>query len=202
MVKEKVTVPDYFYNVIIPQMPSYYSDYTVDFEGKPVVKCPIHGEDTPSLRYYEETNTFYCFGCRAGGDVINLHRLYSQVATGTMPDFDQAVMFLYKFFIQGKESENFNVIPDGGKTGGKLSKPTTLGKTGPKLVGNTNADKVKFGQFIKGIEDTLMIDKTIAEAKKKQMYSLIDNTELLISLDVLRVNDAIEAIKQEIRNRA
>ena len=182
-------------------MASYYSDYTVDFEGKPVVKCPIHGEDTPSLRYYEETNTFYCFGCRAGGDVINLHRLYSQVATGTLPDFDQAVTFLYKFFIQGKETTEFNSVPGSNKVKGRINKPTTLGKTGPKLVGNTNADKVKVGQFIKSLEDTLMVDKTITDNKKKQLYSMMDNTELLISLDVLRVDDAIDAIRQEIRSR-
>ena len=63
-VKRRVTIPSYFYNIIIPQRVDYYSDYTVDFDAKPVAKCPLHDEDTPSMRYYEETNTFYCFGCR------------------------------------------------------------------------------------------------------------------------------------------
>ncbi len=57
---KKVLIPKYFYEIIIPNMEGYYSDYTVDFESKPVVKCPLHGEDTPSLRWYEDTNTFYC----------------------------------------------------------------------------------------------------------------------------------------------
>lgn len=33
--------------------------------------CPFHDERTASLKIYESTNSFYCFGCHAGGDVIN-----------------------------------------------------------------------------------------------------------------------------------
>lgn len=34
--------------------------------------CPLHQEKTPSLYVYTKTNTFHCFGCGAGGDVIRL----------------------------------------------------------------------------------------------------------------------------------
>ena len=33
--------------------------------------CPMHKEDTPSLKIYPESNSYYCFGCGTGGDVIN-----------------------------------------------------------------------------------------------------------------------------------
>ena len=37
----------------------------------PVGLCPFHGEKTPSFTVYPETDSFYCFGCGAGGDVIS-----------------------------------------------------------------------------------------------------------------------------------
>lgn len=35
-----------------------------------VGRCPLHDERTASLHVYPQTNTFHCFGCGAGGDVI------------------------------------------------------------------------------------------------------------------------------------
>ena len=35
-----------------------------------VCNCPFHSEKTPSCTIFMETQSFYCFGCGAGGDVI------------------------------------------------------------------------------------------------------------------------------------
>ncbi|MCL2508065.1 MAG: DNA primase [Oscillospiraceae bacterium] len=36
--------------------------------------CPFHSEKTPSFTVYPDSNSFYCFGCGAGGDVITFVR--------------------------------------------------------------------------------------------------------------------------------
>src|SRR5215211_4248019 len=42
-----------------------------------VGRCPLpnHNERTPSFTVYTETNSWYCFGCLEGGDVVELYRL-------------------------------------------------------------------------------------------------------------------------------
>lgn len=50
--------------------------------------CPFHGEKTPSFTVYTENNSFYCFGCGAGGDVITFIRKIENL------DYLDAVRFL------------------------------------------------------------------------------------------------------------
>ncbi len=61
-------------------------------------RCPFHSERTPSCHFYPATNSFHCFGCHAGGDVVtftmmieNLEymdaiRFLAQRANMTMPE--------------------------------------------------------------------------------------------------------------------
>lgn len=35
------------------------------------IYCPFHDERTPSLKLYTSTNSYYCFGCNASGDIIS-----------------------------------------------------------------------------------------------------------------------------------
>lgn len=40
-----------------------------------MLKCPFHEDGEASLKVYAETNSFNCFGCEAGGDVIEFIQL-------------------------------------------------------------------------------------------------------------------------------
>ncbi|MEZ4479895.1 MAG: CHC2 zinc finger domain-containing protein [Dehalococcoidia bacterium] len=44
-----------------------------------VARCPFHEEQHPSLVVYPDTRSFYCFGCRASGDVIDFVRRVENV---------------------------------------------------------------------------------------------------------------------------
>ena len=50
--------------------------------------CPFHSEKTPSFTVFSKTNSFYCFGCGAGGDAISF------VMRAENLDYPSAVEFL------------------------------------------------------------------------------------------------------------
>ena len=53
-----------------------------------VCLCPFHSEKTASCHVYTDTQSFYCFGCGAGGDVITFIRLIENL------DYIESVKFL------------------------------------------------------------------------------------------------------------
>lgn len=50
--------------------------------------CPFHNEKTPSFVVYPDTQSFYCFGCGAGGDVITFIKRIQNI------DYVEAVKLL------------------------------------------------------------------------------------------------------------
>ena len=53
-----------------------------------VCSCPFHSEKTPSCTVFTDTQSFYCFGCGAGGDVITFTMKIENL------DFSEAVKLL------------------------------------------------------------------------------------------------------------
>ncbi len=50
--------------------------------------CPFHSEKTPSFTVYPDSQSFYCFGCGAGGDVVTFVRRVENL------DYVEAIRFL------------------------------------------------------------------------------------------------------------
>lgn len=50
--------------------------------------CPFHAEKTPSFTVSEEKEIFFCFGCRAGGDLITFVQQFEHL------EFREAIEFL------------------------------------------------------------------------------------------------------------
>lgn len=44
------------------------------------ILCPFHDEVTASCTVYPETNSFYCFGCHEGGDLVKFISLYEGIS--------------------------------------------------------------------------------------------------------------------------
>jgi hypothetical protein len=53
--------------------------------------CPFHNEKNPSFYVYPESNSFYCFGCQEGGNIINFIKKINNI------DFKEAVKLLNNY---------------------------------------------------------------------------------------------------------
>lgn len=57
-------------------MPEVVRRYGIEINRAGFCRCPFHNERTASMKIYAQS--FYCFGCGAGGDVIDFVRLYER----------------------------------------------------------------------------------------------------------------------------
>lgn len=179
-VESKVSIPMIFAAFIVPEIPDYYSLYPVNFEYKPVACCPLHDEDTPSFRYYEETNSFYCFGCGKGGSVVTLYRLFYNRMRDAHISAREAVDFLYKYFIEGKETAT---LPSAEKVEETKSNPV---------------DMIRFNKYRSDTEELISFDKSISLSTKEKMWKVFDDIDMLISKDLITADEAMEYTKNKI----
>jgi len=181
-----VTIPMYFYNIIIPQLGNYFDLYPVNFDVDPRACCPLHDEDTPSFRFYEDTSSFYCFGCRKGGNIINLHRYFAERMNGDMPSYEEAVSFLYDYFLKGKETESQFID----KAKQKVDKEQKL---------NTDTEIVRFNYYRYNLEQSITFDKTIKLEVKKQLWEELDHIDILLSKNLIKADDAEQYLKAKVK---
>ena len=67
------------------------------------INCPFHDEKTPSLRIYPDSNSFYCFGCNVGGDVIGFVMHLFHI------DFSQAIVRIDNDFNIGLPTRKLSI---------------------------------------------------------------------------------------------
>ena len=48
--------------------------------------CPFHSEKSPSFYVYPDTQSFYCFGCGAGGDAITFAKKINSILANSEGD--------------------------------------------------------------------------------------------------------------------
>lgn len=79
--------------------------YVGEFNGSKCC-CPIHGESTPSLHVYEDSDSYYCYGCGSGGDIIEF--IKDADATGFKESLNKACQILNiteEELMESKENE-------------------------------------------------------------------------------------------------
>ena len=179
---KKIPIPSYVYNIVIPQMAGYYNDYTVDFDSDPRCKCCLHDENTPSMRWYEETNTFFCWGCRKGGDIIKLHMEFTARMIGTMPSFKESVNFLYNYFILRKETAQ--VVIEKVEEQEKLSTVTEISR---------------YSNYKNRLYNQLIADDFLTEDKKDIIFRAINETEILVELNKVNATESMDYLKDIVR---
>ena len=68
--------------------------------------CPFHGDTRPSLIVYPATQSYYCFGCGAGGDVIDFVARLNKVG------FKHAVEMLCGTAVQSSNVSRFRCVSE------------------------------------------------------------------------------------------
>jgi len=68
-----------------------YTNFTPEGQGMRG-SCPLHSDSTPSLMVYPYTDSFYCYSCQWGGDVINFIETIEQLS------FPDAISFLSEHY--------------------------------------------------------------------------------------------------------
>jgi len=54
----------------VPLLELHSFQKLTQFGNRSKALCPLHKEKTPSFTVYHNNNSFYCYGCGKGGDVI------------------------------------------------------------------------------------------------------------------------------------
>lgn len=73
---------------MVERAKAYPFESLIEVNRNHMALCPFHGDKRPSMKYYPENNTLFCFGCQWRGDTIAF--VMQQHGMG----FSQAIKYL------------------------------------------------------------------------------------------------------------
>ena len=96
--------------------------------------CPFHSEKTPSFCVYVDTNSFYCFGCGLGGDVISFVMLMEKMQYKEAVEFlaNRVGMQISENFLGGEYS-NRKIIYEINRLAAKFYHNNLMGQDNPGI---------------------------------------------------------------------
>lgn len=184
-VKDNLTIQEYFDNVILEDdsMREYYDGATSITVGYGFNRCPFHKENEGSFKVYLESNSYYCFGCHAGGDIIQLHRQHMLINMGIPESFDTSIDYLYQLASDLRNGAKKPVVVVGG---GKQVK-----------IINDKSDLVKFSVKLNRLIGYVMRVEKDIEVKADKMYAINVCRDSVYG-QVVEAKEAIEELEKVI----
>ena len=162
-----------------------FIDSSVDLYIKNKTICPLHDEDTPSFTYFPNTDSYYCFGCKSGGNIVTFHTALMKIEDKSYNNV-KAVLFLAKHY-NIKIPNIFSIEPEV-----DLEK----GFFGRKKIDLEVDNKLSLVKIDKILEDKIkaLEDKDVNKAlelmsKKDSIYqNALDKDTTLMLLEILNKN--------------
>lgn len=190
VVKQKVSIPEYMEEVAYPELGSYFGE--VPFKYRDVCCCCLHNEKTASMRYYPDTESFYCFGCDTGGNVINLHVQFVKRNKGVEIDYEEAVEFLYSYFVL--ENKTVELSKERSKIGLTAEQIMEIEKD-EQAVREENVIRMRFTKAVGNVEGLLLRSTTLPQGVKNNIFNTIDSLEILVGVGELSPEAALQSLK-------
>lgn len=190
VVKQKVSIPEYMEEVAYPELGSYFGE--VPFKYRDVCCCCLHHEKTASMRYYPDTESFYCFGCDTGGNVINLHIQFVKRNKGVEIEYEEAVEFLYSYFVL--ENKTVELSKERSKIGLTAEQIMEIEKD-EQAVREENVIRMRFTKAVGNVEGLLLRSTTLPQGVKNNIFNTIDSLEILVGVGELSPEAALQSLK-------